>query len=96
MLLVRMKCLFIFLFLMIICCEFSDENLQGPPETETQNKKTQDNEEKSESKEFVSSIEDTGGATAIRIEPAPDLTNEREQPKGKFIFSCFEMVIILF
>lgn len=77
-----MQSQFIFILIALICCEFSDENLQGPPETtESRNKKDKDDNQK----QFIASIEDRDGATAIRIEPAPDLTNEREQPKGEYI-----------
>lgn len=77
-----MRSQLILLLLTLICCEFSDENLQGPPETpESKSKKTDDKD--SDQKQFVASIEDRDGATAIRIESAPDLTNEREQAKGR-------------
>lgn len=87
-----MKCLVVLLLFFIICCEFSDENLQGPPDKTEENKKSNEDEDETVSTEFVASIEDVEGTTAIRIEPAPDLTNERENVKGsssfKEIFAC--------
>ncbi|XP_057663666.1 protein sel-1 homolog 1 isoform X1 [Diorhabda carinulata] len=73
----RYKYRLLSLFLILICCEFSDENLQGP----TEDKKNKNENESPKKMEFVASIEERDGATAIRIEQAPDLTNEREQKK---------------
>lgn len=68
------------IFLTLICCEFSDESLQGPPEKK--DKKNSDlHEEETSKKEFIGSIEDEDGATTIRIESAPDLNNERDHHK---------------
>ncbi|CAH2007382.1 unnamed protein product [Acanthoscelides obtectus] len=72
----RYKTLLLFIF---ICCEISSEALQGPPEKNTKN----DEEETSKNTEFVGSFEDRDGATAIHIESAPDLSNERDKTKDK-------------
>ncbi|CAG9854135.1 unnamed protein product [Phyllotreta striolata] len=64
------------LFVMLICCEFSDENLQNPTVND-QKKKDSDRGDTDEKTEFIATIEARDGATAIRIEPAPDLTNEK-------------------
>lgn len=99
-----MKPLVCALIFLIIYCEFSDENVQGPPETtETEgNKKTTEDDDE-DTKEYIASIEDRDGTTAIRIEPAPDFTNERENVKGMlFIYKnqilsiyCLQNDIIL-
>ncbi|XP_018573433.1 protein sel-1 homolog 1 isoform X2 [Anoplophora glabripennis] len=75
------------IFLTLICCEFSDENLQGP--TEKKDKKNSDlnEEETSKKEEFVGSIEDEDGATTIRIESVPDLSNERDHHKSNEIIN---------
>lgn len=73
------------LFLTLICCEFSDESLQGPPEKKDKKNDEGVEEETSKKGEFIGSIEDEDGATTIRIESAPDLTNERDHHKSKEI-----------
>lgn len=78
----KMKYLIVFLLCFIICCEFSDENLQGPPAAQDENKESSEDDEDTITKEFIASVEERDGATAIRIEPAPDLTNEKENVKG--------------
>ena len=71
--------LLIFLFLCLLCCEFSEEDLQGPPDkAKSENK----DDEKTEG-DFVSSVEDDDDAPALKVVPAPDLTKERERRKGK-------------
>ncbi|XP_030753370.1 protein sel-1 homolog 1 [Sitophilus oryzae] len=77
--------LLLVLFLALVCCEFSEESVQGPPEFK---KSTESDEETSEStktepqrEQFVASIEERDGTTAIRIEPAPDLTKQKENEK---------------
>ncbi|KAJ8977951.1 hypothetical protein NQ317_008142 [Molorchus minor] len=71
---------FLLVFLTILCCEFSDESLQGPPEkTDRKNNDAEEDETNSKKSDFIASIEDGEGATAIRVEVAPDLGNEREQ-----------------
>ncbi|KAJ8936611.1 hypothetical protein NQ314_012226 [Rhamnusium bicolor] len=57
-------------FLTLLCCEFSDESLQGPPEkTNKEVGKDADKDDKRSSKksEFIASIEDRDGATAIAL-----------------------------
>lgn len=65
------------LFLMLICCEFSDESVQRPDLQEKKTKGTDNHNDVQEKREFIASIEERDGATAIRIEPAPDLSNEK-------------------
>uniref|UniRef100_A0A6P7G3Y7 Protein sel-1 homolog 1 n=1 Tax=Diabrotica virgifera virgifera TaxID=50390 RepID=A0A6P7G3Y7_DIAVI len=85
------------LFLMLICCEFSDETLQGPSEvSEKKSKDSKSENETPKKREFIASIEERDGATAIRIEPAPDLTNERERQKGDNIDSEISEAVDLF
>lgn len=94
-----MKYLLLLLFFFIICCEFSDENLQGPlagiSEDENINSNDDDDgEEDTNPKKYIASIEeDQDGATAIRIEPAPDFTNERENVKGLLTFLLIYFVM---
>ncbi|XP_068893612.1 protein sel-1 homolog 1 isoform X3 [Tenebrio molitor] len=71
--------LLIFLFLCLLCCEFSEEDLQGPPD-KPKNDKNKDQDESAQ-EEFASSAEDEDGAAALKIVPAPDLTKERDRRK---------------
>lgn len=64
--------IYIFVVISLLCCEFSEESLQGPP---SENKK-QDNSENSE----VTNVEDE--ESALKIVPAPDLSKEKERKKG--------------
>ncbi|KAJ3638418.1 hypothetical protein MTP99_001784 [Tenebrio molitor] len=73
--------LLIFLFLCLLCCEFSEEDLQGPPD-KPKNDKNKDQDESAQ-EEFASSAEDEDGAAALKIVPAPDLTKERDRRKGE-------------
>ncbi|KAJ8963435.1 hypothetical protein NQ318_018915 [Aromia moschata] len=76
-------------FLTVLCCEFSDESLQGPPEKAEKKGDEGDDQEESKSKksDFTVSIVDEDGATAIRVESSPDLTNERDHRKGNEIIT---------
>lgn len=76
----------VLLFITLICCEFSDESLQGPPERNNKKNDEYTEEETSKKEEFVGSVEDEDGATTIRIESAPDLSNERDHHKSKLHF----------
>lgn len=81
--------IYVFIFLMLLCCEFSDENLQGPPENR---KKQSTSESESDKDEFVASVEDDDENNALKIVPAPDLTKEKERKKGIF---CVETALVL-
>lgn len=63
----------------LLCCEFSEEDLQGPPD---KSKKDDKDDEKAD-EYYISPSEDEDGASALRVVPAPDLTKERERRKGK-------------
>ncbi|KAK5648528.1 hypothetical protein RI129_003420 [Pyrocoelia pectoralis] len=67
----------IYVFLIIILCELSQETVTGPPEK----KKDSDTEESND--EFISSIKDSDGASALKIVSAPDLTKEGGSSKEK-------------
>ncbi|XP_015836829.1 protein sel-1 homolog 1 isoform X1 [Tribolium castaneum] len=60
--------LLIFALVCLICCEFSDESLQGPT------KSKRDEEEKSD---------DSDETSPLRVVPAPDLSKDRDRRKGK-------------
>lgn len=65
----------IFVLISLLCCEFSEESLQGPP---SENKKQQD-----ENGEVVTSVSDEDEEeSALKIVPAPDLSKEKERKKG--------------
>lgn len=84
-----MRCLLLWLFFFLICCEFSDENLQGPPDVQD-DKKSNDDDDETVTNEFIASIDqDQDGGTAIRIESAQDFANEKEDVKGLHIKSIF-------
>lgn len=91
----RYKFHLISIFLILICCEFSDENLQGPTE-EKKNKDDSKENEAPKKLEFIASIEERDGATAIRIEPAPDLSNERDNKKGDNLENQISEAVDLF
>ncbi|XP_060521129.1 protein sel-1 homolog 1 [Cylas formicarius] len=79
----------ILICVMIMCCEFTEETAKGPPEKkkdESEEVQTEEDSTYYESKEFVASIEDRDGTTAIRIEPAPDLTKEQDKQKEALDF----------
>lgn len=70
--------LIVFVFIAILCCEFSEENLQGPP-AETKREKN------SEDDDFTSSVEEEeedDKTVSLKIVSAPDLTQDREKRKG--------------
>lgn len=73
-----MRKIYIFVVVALLCCEFSEETLQGPP---SENKKRDD----PENSEVVSNAVDTDEESALKIVPAPDLTKEKEHKKGKLI-----------
>lgn len=75
---------YILLSIVILACEFSEENLQGPPhEVKKNSDDSSDSEEENNSQEFIATVEDTeDGATALKIVAAPDLTKENEKRKG--------------
>lgn len=75
--------IYVFIFLMLLCCEFSDENLQGPPENR---KKQSTSESESDKDEFIASVEDDDENNALKIVAAPDLTKEKERKKGIFVW----------
>lgn len=74
----------VFLLIIVLCCEFSEESLQGPP-AEQKRKDGDDEAEKDKSEEFISSIKDEEGASALKVVSAPDLTKESEYKKGAAI-----------
>lgn len=81
---------FILLSIIILSCEFSEENLQGPPYETKKSDDSGDSDEESNSEEFIASIEDTeDGATALKIVAAPDLSKENEKRKGLKILACY-------
>lgn len=67
----------IFVFLLIVFCELSQETVTGPPEK----KKDSDSEESKD--EFISSIRDGDGASALKIVSAPDLSKEGGSQKSR-------------
>lgn len=66
----------VFILIALLCCEFSDETLQGPP---SENKKQGD----SENSEVATSSINDDEESALKIVPAPDLSKEKERKKGK-------------
>lgn len=90
-----MRFLLLLLFFFLICCEFSDENLQGPPEVTEDEKKSDDDDEETITKEYIASInQDPDGGTAIRIEPAQDFSNEKDDVKGMYFFYILLVFLI--
>lgn len=69
--------LFLFVFIAVLCCEFSEENLQGPP---AETKKEKNNEDD----DFTSSVEEEEDdkTVSLKIVSAPDLSQDREKRKG--------------
>lgn len=67
----------LFLLFTILYCEFIDGALEGPPSKE---KDDDDNEESTE--EFIASIKDEDGSSALKIVSAPDLSKEHEKNRG--------------
>ncbi|KAK4884553.1 hypothetical protein RN001_000824 [Aquatica leii] len=63
---------FLLIFLTIPCYKLSEGSLEGPP---SEKKKKVEDED---GKEFISSIKDTDGGSALKIVPAPDLSKERD------------------
>ncbi|KAK9747399.1 hypothetical protein QE152_g5344 [Popillia japonica] len=81
---------YILLSIVILACEFSEENLQGPPYETKKSDDSSDSDEENNSDEFIASIEDTeDGATALKIVAAPDLSKENEKRKGLMFLSVF-------
>ncbi|GJQ80750.1 hypothetical protein Trydic_g9342 [Trypoxylus dichotomus] len=77
---------YILLSIVILACEFSEENLQGPPYETKKSDDSSDEDENSE--EFIASIEDAeDGAMALKIVAAPDLSKENEKRKGELKLS---------
>lgn len=65
-----------FLLVVLICCEFSEENLQGPP---SKNKNKDREEDKDD---IVSKADDLNEYGGLKVVPAPDLSQEKERNKG--------------
>lgn len=65
----------LFIYIALICCEFSEESLRGP-----EVKKKAEDEETTE--DIIASIKDEEGASALKIVSPPDLSKEKEQKKG--------------
>lgn len=71
-----MRKVYVCIVIALLCCEFSEEALQGPP---SENKKADD----SEDNELVSNDVEEDDKTALKLVPAPDLSKEKERKKGK-------------
>lgn len=73
--------LYVLIAISLLCCEFSEENLQRASSKDK--KQSQDDSSEVENDEFLSSVEDDNEeATALKLVPAPDLTKEKDRKKG--------------
>lgn len=68
----------IYLIICLICCEFSEENPQGP-----QKSKKDDSEEETRTSNHDPQTSDPDDFSALKIVPAPDLVKDRDHKKGK-------------
>lgn len=66
---------YVFILIALLCCEFSEESLQGPP---SENKKQDD----AENSEIAPNSLEEDEESALKIVPAPDLSKEKERKKG--------------
>lgn len=77
----RHKIYFFLLCLFLFFVDTFEDGVQGPP---TDKRRTDDEEDASKSKEYISHVydEDAGDVSALKIVPAPDLSKERDRRKG--------------
>lgn len=77
----RHKICFFLLCLFLFFVDTFEDGVQGPP---TDKRRTDDEEDASKSKEYISHVydEDAGDVSALKIVPAPDLSKERDRRKG--------------
>lgn len=78
--------IYIFIVISLLCCEFSEETLQGPP---SESKKKGNSESSSK---VVTNSEDE--EAALKIVPAPDLSKEKERKKGDFLVFVVIKVVV--